>query len=186
MNVPLLSHLSLALLLSFTVAKSGSGQAGCPEALDKVAENTSRIEQAVNYNSFNTWRSFTEYRKMLSDYFMNGLATPVNPGKTIHWVDMGAGLARAQRQVLRHETGIDPSTIRCTAIGVVPPEKDSEKDRRDSYSQDLAYFAEHLPPDRFRYLGGKFFHDIPASEIGEADIITDYMGVITYTADLSL
>lgn len=142
-----------------------------------IAKGISQNKKIIAKNHFVFYRDFHDYKAEFGVVFWNILNSGT-PNKPIHWMDLGAGDALPQRQVLLGKTAVDPLSVKGTAVGVNFPYD-------EAYSKDLIQFQKHLGTNPFRYLGGKYFHEVSDAELGQADLMTDFFGVLSYTPHLS-
>lgn len=120
-----------------------------------------RESDQLSQNLFSTNKGINEYGLYLLD--LKEELVKLRPED--HWIDLGAGQAKALYDYYESLKG----QAQTTAIVYVKPEKN---------------YIEQLPSNS-KYLSGRFFEDIPEGEIARADLITDFYGVISYTHDLS-
>lgn len=121
-----------------------------------------RVEMENKYlkeNKFNTTRGLDDYKKHFGPYF-EAVLENLNFAKD-RWLDAGAGNALAQRevQIARY------AEIKGTPLVAVGVEKPKE--------------APIVLPG-FIYKSGRYIEDIPNSELGKFDLITDLVGAFSY------
>lgn len=138
---------------------------------EPIAEEASWdvIKKVVDENVFTIDRGLKEYE----DYFGPKFVHDLNKLKREdHWIDGGAGNAYAQKDFLGSRDGhrIIPNRPKLTAITFKYPTNQPKT----------------LNHGRFTVLSGRYFEDIPISEIGSAQLITDVVGIINYTHQLDL
>lgn len=180
----LAAALGLALAVQPVLAQSHLGsfetRASCPQFFGVGADHHHRLAEAiianariVETNEFRVSRPLfhpdggTSYVSSLPDGFLDALSALNETG---HWVDVGAGSARAALEYLANAARF-PRSARVTAIVVRRPEWTAPQ-------------GEPVLSSRFRYLDGRTIQSIPASEIGQADLVTDVYGALTYAPDL--
>lgn len=127
------------------------------------------VREEIQKNQYTIDRGIKEYEFYFGPPLMEELE---KLDADMHWVDGGAGNAYAQKDYLGSRTGevIKPRRARLTAITYVYPENEPKE----------------LADGRFKVLAGRYFEEIPNSEIPAADLITDMTGVINYTYQLDL
>lgn len=85
-----------------------------------------------------------------------------------HWIDLGSGQGLALRDFLKlHDLG------HVTGITYTTPKK------KINLLTDSSLTPQQMA--RHTWFEGRFFEDIPTSEIRQADVITDLMGVLAYS-----
>lgn len=134
-----------------------------------MRESLAIIDEHIEHNAFKTYRPFDEYSADLGPDFVEVIDN-LGTSESKHWIDGGAGKARAQIEKL---ASIQGSPIRFTAVGVKIPDGSEETIRRASSGNN------------FRYLTGKI-EEIPKDVLGKAHVITDFFGAVSYSPDLDL
>jgi hypothetical protein len=184
--------LFVALLLGISSPDATAGNFTC------VFQNFVQA-LVLKTNSFKTTRRFQDYQEELGSQFVEAVR---NLGPGAHWIDAGAGEAGA----LGEYTGL----LKVSELSSISDLENSDGKLvaiRDHYTGALyklppfdqrakvtavAYNIPHdarasvhamiaQAPDRFRYLSGHYIEDMPASELGQADLITDQFGPLTYS-----
>lgn len=165
---------TLLMLTSFSILIEPSALAANGECLDAISSSR-RVRQIrpeaarkrmIELNSFYTKRTLEEYDRNFDGKLVLRLLALAKTGG--HWVDMGAGSARAQIAFFQTPIG---KTIQYTAFGYSIPERD-----RTAVRQLTRRYK-----GQFRYLEGWFSED-RLGQIGKADIITDVFGIFNYAA----
>lgn len=100
---------------------------------------------------------------------LQGELSKLGPGR--QWIDVGAGKGVAAMDYIEDTDGHGLyHGARVTAITV-------ERLETPRLSQVLRRFS----PEKFRYLSGKYIEDYTVSELGQADLITDVYGAVSYS-----
>ncbi len=148
----------------------------CPILSQQLVRN----EKVVRDNTkFDVDRDFVYYTDQLGKSLVKKLRP--EKGKTVHWVDLGAGNAFAMRTMFRplfRTPPVETKSIRCTAVGFAEPND-------LFFKMESQAIEKGFGKDAFRYLAGNFFHEISDAKIGMADVITDVFGVLSYSPDPS-
>jgi SAM-dependent methyltransferase len=159
----------------FPNSTTGPQNAGSWEDLESVpppiAEATSRdvIKKTVEENVFTIDRGLKEYEDYFGPQFIRDLQ---KLKANDHWIDGGSGNAYAQKDFLGSRDGhkIRPNGPKLTAITLKYPENQPK----------------NLGHGQFIVLSGRYFEDIPTSEIRSADLITDVVGILNYSDQLDV
>jgi len=145
----------------------------CRASVQALAVNN----QTVLNSKFTTDRDLDDYKFHFGDPFQEAIKKRVD-GAIQTWIDLGAGHAIAMRDFLKHDQGtILHGAWKGVAVGVELP-------KDEKFSTDVVRIREKGGSDAFHYRTG-FFADIPAAELPQADLITDYFGALSYTHTLS-
>lgn len=128
-----------------------------------ISEELARNDVTLRGNRFPNRRNLSDYVVYFGkEYFWRDL---VRLPKEAHWVDAGAGRATALTGAVS-ENFASVKVRKLTAIGLKKP----------------VGTVESVPGAEFKYLEGRYLEDIPASEIGAADLVTDLYGPFAYSA----
>lgn len=163
----------------------------CAVALEK-------LNRLVQSNSFEVRREFTNYAELFPQSFLNHIS---KLGAEGHWVDAGSGEGFAVEDfhsstVLHLESFLknaESSFWQRRKIVMDKPaveQASRELNRRAPNEKPritaIAFQMERKPPQipRVNFKTGRFFEDIPDSEIGQADIISDLYGVMSYSSQV--
>lgn len=162
--------------------------ASCGEAYQK-------LNHLIERNFFETRRTFEKYVELFPDEFSDALSRLDETG---HWLDAGSGEAFAvqdffravpldaeafikdmQRSVWKaREVRVNPEQIR--SVGELLASREPSK--RPQVTA-ISFSMERSDPglERLKIQTGRFFEQIPSSEIKPVDIITDLFGVASYS-----
>ena len=175
----------IAALLVLPAVSLGIAQAQQPgdRALEDQIKKQEAIYQSRGENvpsGYVVGRSLLSYTSILPADFNSALW---DLGPSDRWLDIGAGEGHAvldyyserfdSLQSIERERG--RRKARAVAMSI--------EDRRTPRWQEM---AASLEPDQIRYLHGKRMRDYSAQELGRFRIITDHLGGLSYTRDLSL
>jgi len=138
-----------------------AGDAAAASALSFELE--ARAARVIEDASFVTRRGFGAYDGLLGGDFTRSVRTL---GPEDSWIDMGAGDARAMRDVF--SKSLDRPPPRMSALGHAPPRDPS-----------FAAFAE-TAGDRFTPLYGRMLEDYPIAELGTHELVSDLYGPFSY------
>lgn len=116
------------------------------------------LERVVGANEFTTDRGLRDYAKVFGPEF-SGILRRLK--RKDHWLDAGSGLALAQTEFARGRPAKSLPTL--TSVSKVFP-------------------SGHEFNPSVRVIRGRGFEQIAAAEIGRADLITDLVGILSYTA----
>lgn len=125
-------------------------------------------------------RSLLSYTSILPADFNNALW---DLGPADRWLDIGAGEGHAvldyysERFDSLHSAERDRGKKKARAVAM------SIEDRRTPRWHEMAAMLE---PDQIRYLHGKRMREYSSQELGRFRIITDHLGGLSYTRNLSL
>lgn len=172
----------------FFVAAVSWGDPSCGEAYRK-------LNHLIERNFFETRRTFEKYVELFPEEFSAALSRLDEQG---HWLDAGSGEAFAvqdffkpvpleaekfikdmQRSVWKaREIHVNPDQVRVVEELL----KSREPSKRPRVTA-VTYSMERNDPqlERLKIHKGRFFEDIPSSEIKPVDIITDLFGVASYS-----
>jgi hypothetical protein len=163
---------------------------GLPPAKTQAAAGVpveSRPPASVAANNFQVTRPLGYYANRLGDGFMKDLAGLGGGG---HWLDGGSGEGVAIEQY--HQLGANPQALRFAGQGGTESmERIARASHRDrAYVTGVTYHMSR-PGTRdydgkLRHLVGRLLEDIPDSELGKADLISDVYGVFAYSNRLDL
>jgi len=173
-----LEHLDDVADTTRLLDRAGAPFAHADELADAArAPELLRNATKIHANEFVTIRGLGEYEKVLGTRFSARLAS-LRRGD--HWIDMGAGDARAMATFLRDERFAQnmprmPWPFRwgerppqTTALGYEAPANLTELNQLEG----------------FRYLGGRYLEETPLAELGRGDLVTDLYGPASYTPHL--
>jgi len=163
----------------------------CAVALEK-------LNRLVQSNSFEVRREFANYTELFPQSFLNNIS---KLGADGHWVDAGSGEGFAVEDfqsgtVLHFESFVKNAESsfwqrRRILINKQDVEQASRELNRRAPNEKpritaIAFQMERKPPQipRVDFKIGRFFEDIPDSEIGQADIISDLYGVMSYSSQV--
>ncbi len=150
-------------LVSF--GASGSAAVTCQLALKGA-------RQEIQKNKFITNRSLENYSSRLFPSFRQRMSE-LKPNDL--WIDLGGGEGRAAEEYLQSK--INPLEAAQVYLITYVGRRSSILKRKI----EIPSFQGKL-----KVLEGRFFEEIPDQEIPQADMITDFYGVLSYTGDLSL
>lgn len=172
-RIPLLLALGLALAAMPAPARAQTCKSLGAE-LDKIIEG----------NRFYTVRGLPDYFNDLGKDFIDELS---RLGPDGHWVDMGAGEGLALQDYLSggrpYQTGLTPSPEIAAAYDRIRSVGMDQKARVTgvTFAAKTSSLGSPKIMDRFRLMKGRLLEDIPSDEIGQADVVTDFFGVLAYT-----
>lgn len=159
-------------------------------AKENIAAHSAFDNQLRN-NNFSTLRNLNSYRGVFGAAFSTAIKR-LQYGDT--WIDMGAGLAIAQTQLLveRRLRSHLPTLI---ALSYERPRRLTSSIEYQSASRaryqarHIHYLEKHLVEfaDAFQYIEGRKVEDIPIREIaqpGSVKLITDLFGPLSYSPEL--
>lgn len=150
------------------------------------------INELIAGNQFTTTRNLLNYVNDLGEDFYSSLAKLRG---NQHWIDAGSGEGYALYHLLdpglfteRIRTGINKNLEAKTKfeLAMLTSSRTDAKPRITGVSYKMT--SEEKPRKNLRFLTGRYFEDIPNAELGRADLISDYYGVMAYTSrpDLAL
>jgi hypothetical protein len=161
----------LIFALSSAAAETTGGKPAknpCKKLLTTVA---AREQSFVDSHSKQIQkRSFGDYEKSYGSSFSQKVLE-LNENEI--WLDVGSGQIMPQRQY--HEQRTLDRTARATTYAI---------DYFSPTGADYQNFLKTVPPEKFHFLGGRYFQDIPSTELPRANLITDYFGAATYADHL--
>ena len=128
-----------------------------------------KVRQSLAQNKFNTGRDFKNYASYLGPSFSR---TVLSLSDESHWIDMGAGSARAMQEAVF----LNFRRPKMTAISVTKPQE---------YERNISAFTQ-LMLGRFEYRDEKMIEEYPPGSIEKADLVTDVYGPFYYSPDPSL
>lgn len=201
LNKPLLRRRLLTFLTAVYVMVGGSGLAlpsatdvACREALDPLS---SSLNGHVNFSAFQTGRNLGSYAELLPVEFVRAL---VALGLEAHWLDAGSGEGLATIDYLMgrqdnsdSDYGAAPETREALQRLNERPTSQRARTTGVTYKYKTDHWAAGLAEPRRavlgktgrgRWLEGRYFEDIPDTEIGPAELITDVFGVLAYAPRL--
>jgi len=141
-----------------------NGELFLPDYVD--SDVGQRMNEGLAANDFEIGRRLHSYHRLLGPGFKRQLKTLTNQS---HWIDVGAGLARAMRRYLKTRWVKPERKPQMTAIGI---ERPSSK----WLDRDLEFFA-----GAFQYLSGRAIEFFDAAEIVAGDLITDIYAAMSYS-----
>lgn len=157
--------LFLSLLSAFLAANSADAGILCNLYL-RFSRNVNAL--AVRLNTFPTGRVLADYVKAFGEPLLTALHSLT---ASSHWIDVGAGQARAQLDFLN----ASPEVVKTTAISV----------RRPFLSFSLERGLRAAFPEKAavrRYIEGY----IESTVVEKADIVTDLFGAILYSPNIDV
>ncbi|MGZ3697833.1 MAG: hypothetical protein ACXWPM_01465 [Bdellovibrionota bacterium] len=161
------------------------------------------LKSQVERNGFNTHRGLKDYFNAFGAEFAEDL---LRLGPEGHWVDAGAGDALATYHLqtlpdesINHWFSIDRMEIYqrdkwgrfqkdYVKTGYAQRLEAIPRDQRPRITAITFKPKKEFPtfpdPGRAKLLSGRYFSEIPPSEIEPADILTDFFGIAAYSPDL--
>lgn len=164
-----------------TGSKAAAQNLTCEGLFSETEFGEHGMKRVLKINSFKRERAIYDYQLAFPELidWLRDAAAKLLPGRFVHWLDLGAGNAVAQREFLKFFLERDSFPFRATAVGFAKP------DDAEFQFEQIQIGAEH-DKEMLHYLSGRLFENIPAEEIGMADVITDFYGVISYTNKLDV
>jgi len=181
---------SLILALVSSAAFAGT-RPPCPSAFEKL---TGMIES----NMFQTRREFSHYVSTFPQSFAEQLA---RLGPEGHWIDAGSGDAFALEDFFK-QVVVEGSVLK---QGARPFFLEQSREKVSAEQAEfiarafnftdaaqkprvtgISFVMEREPPkhEKLQIKTGRFFEDIPVSELGSAGLISDLYGVMSYSPKL--
>ena len=127
------------------------------------------MRDCLSGNSCETGRRFYSYVRLLGSHFRRRLK---EMDREDHWIDVGAGLARAMRRYLKTRWVKEERKPQMTAVAIERPDS-------KWLDRDLEFFA-----GAFQYLSGKAIEFFDAAEIVAGDLITDIYAAASYSPQI--
>ncbi len=150
------------LILFFSINHSfAKSQPLCSIYLNDLALNQRLIK-----SNFNTFRDVAAYEHHL--YGLIKLLNRLDSVEGSEWIDLGSGKNLAIASYFSIYKSEERSKLHATGI---------------TYRIPIDRGFNHILPDEgnFKSIVGRFFEDIPISELPKADIITDVFGPLSYS-----
>lgn len=150
--------------------------------------SSAAVQKMLDTNDFEIMRGFDEYYEVFGDLFFMRLA---HLRSNDIWVDMGAGAAHAQVDVIE-ASKTRPEKPQMVAVGFTKPtNKNIPKGIRASrileYIRAISKLEYHVTGQRLKYVEADIT-DVALSKIADektVSLMTDYFGPISYATDLT-
>lgn len=126
-----------------------------------------KTTERISNNDFTTDRDFWRYQKNFFDLAMI-LEILSDRGGT--WLDLGSGEGVA---ISSYYSDYAPWDTKLKAFGI-------------TYTINPNFISNFIKPDQATFMIGRFFEDIPQTEIPRTNVITDFYGVLSYTLKFDL
>jgi SAM-dependent methyltransferase len=147
------------------------------------------VADLIHAGGYGTTRTLFDYRSYLGPRFFDDLSAL---GPSGHWVDLGVGEARATRSYLGLIDEVCPDISDPFLRKAVQRQYDLVRKLIDrplhlkAQVTGIDYRTSQEFPritlnGKFRVLEGRYFHEIPLAEIGEADLISDLYGTFAFS-----
>ncbi|MFL5815414.1 MAG: class I SAM-dependent methyltransferase [Bdellovibrionia bacterium] len=166
LRTPIVALFTLLLATANSVQLSFAQQSDFARCL---SDTLTRLEK----NDYNTERGLKDYdRAFLSALSPKLRALVLKDG---HWLDAGAGQARAISEFVRLQQAKKEPVPRITALAYK-----ADPDAARNYQS----LSQKVGGQKLKLLQGRFLEQIPKSEIGATDLITDVYGPFAYSQNL--
>jgi hypothetical protein len=157
-------YLLFCISIAFVFGMNSFAQA--QTSCENLLGQNRKISSAIRFNWFMTKRRLQDYYQELPTAFSSAL-NELRPQDT--WIDLGGGRGLAIEDYLKIDRGYFEKPAQTVLI---------------TYNLGRLFGISDYD-GKLKVLKGRLFEEIPDSEIPRAKLMTDVMGVLSYTKDLS-